>query len=116
VEQQTSFEFQEFIRMVDFLALHRGFERNARRYPQPPKPIQEGLRCEGEKLDYLTQQLGYMLGSDLYDAYLEGRVTRRFLKGLFLLHLEQPGTARSAYFALVKKVRAAKSRVHAAGK
>jgi hypothetical protein len=102
--------------MVDFLALHRGFERNARRYPQPPKPIQEGLHWEGEKLDYLTQQLGYMLGSDLYDAYLEGRVTRRFLKGLFLLHLEQPGAARSAYLALVRKARATKSKAHAAGK
>jgi hypothetical protein len=116
VEQQTSFEFQEFIRMVDFLALHRGFERNARRYVQRPKPILEGLQYEGAKLDYVTRQLGYMLGSDLYDAYLEGRVTRRFLKGLFLLHLEQPGAAAAAYFALVRKVRTAKNRVHAAAK
>jgi hypothetical protein len=107
VEQQTSFEFQEFIAMVDFLALHRGFELNAHRYPQPPKPIQLGLRCEGEKLDYLTRQLGYMLGSDLYDGYLEGRVTRRYLKSLFLLHLK-PGTAAPAYFALTRKVRSKK--------
>ncbi|HYL16085.1 MAG TPA: ChaN family lipoprotein [Terriglobales bacterium] len=116
VEQQTTFEFQEFIRMVDFLALHRGFERNARRYMQRPKPIAEGLQYEGAKLDYVTRQLGYMLGSDLYDAYLEGRVTRRFLKGLFLLHLEQAGAAAAAYFATVRKVRAAKNRVHAVAK
>src|SRR5437016_5827375 len=102
--------------MKDFLVLHRGIERNAGRYTQPPRPIHEGLHCEAEKLDYLIRQLGYMLGSDLYDAYLEGRLRRRFLQGLFLVHLEQLGTAVSAYFSRVRKVRLAKNRVHAAGK
>jgi hypothetical protein len=105
VEQQTSFGFGEFIEMLDFMALHRGYEVNPRRYLQVPRQIQEGLLYTGEKLDYITLQLGYMLGSDLYDAYLEGAVTRRFLKSVFLAHLDEPGTPAQTYFALAAKVR-----------
>jgi len=32
-------------------------------------------RSNGAKFEYITQQLGYLLGCDLYDAYLEGRVS-----------------------------------------
>ncbi len=105
VEQQTSFGFNEFIELLDFLALHRGYELNPTRYLPVPRQVAEGLRYTGEKFDYLTGQLGYLLGSDLYDAYLEGRISRRFLKTLFLSHLDDPGTPRQAYFRLVAKVR-----------
>jgi uncharacterized iron-regulated protein len=108
IEQKTSFEFKEFIELLDFLLLHRGFELNPRRYADIPKPIQVGRAYCDEKLEYVTRQLGYMLGSDLYDAYLEGWVTRRFLKGLFLTHLEEPGVAAETYFALARKVRCTK--------
>jgi len=113
VQQQTSFDFPEFIGMIDFLALHRGYELNPRRYPEPPQSIVEGLQFTDAKFDYVTRQLGYMLGSDLYDAYLDGLVTRRFLKKLFLLHIESPGAAPRAYFAIVRKVRPAKKRTRA---
>lgn len=105
VEHQTRFDFSEFIEMVDFLVLHRGYELNPRKFRETPAPIVEGVKANGEKFEYLTQKLGYMLGSDLYDAYLEGSVTRRFLKSLFLIHLEQPGTAKKAYFELARRVR-----------
>lgn len=110
VEQQTSFEFPDFIEMLDFLALHRGFELNPSRYADVPTQIKEGVEWEREKLEYVTRQLGYMLGSDIYDAYLEGRISRRVLKSFFLRHLEEPGTARETYFALVSKVRPEKKR------
>lgn len=112
VEHSTNFGFQEFIGMVDFLALHRGYELNPRRYPETPGPVQAGLQYTGEKLQYCTRQLGYMLGTDLYDAYLEGEVTTRFLKSLFLLHLDEPGTARAAYFSVVKRARKKTRPIH----
>jgi uncharacterized iron-regulated protein len=108
IEQKTSFEFQEFIELLDFLVLHRGFELNPRRYAEPPEQVQRGLACQGDQFAYVTRNLGYMLGSDLYDAYLEGRITRRFLKSLFLTHLEEAGVAPKAYFELVRKVRSAR--------
>jgi hypothetical protein len=46
------------------------------------------------ELDDTAQKLGYALGSDLYDRYLEGSVTRSQLRRLFLAHLEEPGRAR----------------------
>ncbi len=108
IEQQTSFTFSEFIEMLDFLVLHRGYQQNPGRYIQVPWQIQEAMRYTGEKFDYVTAQLGYLLGSDLYDAYLEGRISRRFLKRLFLAHLEDPGIPTQTYFNFVAKVRTEK--------
>jgi len=105
IEQQTSFGFSEFIEMLDFMVLHRGYELNPARYPTVPEQIKEAMGYTGEKFDYLTVQLGNMLGSDLYDAYLAGRVSRRFLKRIFLAHLDDPGTPAQAYFDLVARVR-----------
>ena len=66
----------------------------------------------------MTLQLGYLLGSDLYDAYLEDRATSRYVRGLFLTHVEEPGAARAAYFDLVHELRGTrrKASVAAAGK
>jgi hypothetical protein len=100
----------EFTELIDFIVLHRGFELNPARYLELPGQITEGLQYTAERLDYATRQLGNMLGSDLYDAYLEGRITRRYLKSLFLLHLDEPGVATRAYFALAAKVRPEKKR------
>ena len=110
VEHSTGISFPEFIEMIDFLALHRGFEMNPDRYVELPQPIAEGVQYCEEKFEYCTRQLGYMLGTDLYDAYLEGEVKPRYLKKLFLLHLEEPGIAPAAYFAVVKKIRRPKKR------
>lgn len=116
VEHASNFSFPEFIEMVDFLALHRGYELNPNRYPEPPAPIQAGVQYKAEKLDYCARQLGYMLGTDLYDAYLEGEAKPRLLKKLFLIHLEEPGIAAATYFAVVKKVRNSKRRTTTAGR
>jgi hypothetical protein len=104
IKQQTSFEYAEFGELLDLVLLHRDFERKSRRRVVP-KGVQQGWEYRGNKLEYVTRQLGNLLGSDLYDAYLEGRVTRRFLKGAFLSHTDQPGMPRETYFDLVRKVR-----------
>jgi len=64
------------------------------------------MQLTGDKLEYVTQQLGHMLGSEIYDAYLEGELSRRYLKSLFLIHIDEPGTAPAAYFNIVRRVRA----------
>ena len=94
LEQQSAFGFEEFVKLVDFMVLHRQFELNPQRFSEVPKPIEEGVVVAGEKLEYVTRQLGYLLGSELYNGYLEGRVTRGCLRRLFLTHLGQPGAAR----------------------
>jgi hypothetical protein len=41
-----------------------------------------------------------LLGTDLYDAYIEGRVNTAALRKLFLTHIERPGVARETYLQL----------------
>jgi hypothetical protein len=105
VEHNTWLAYSDFTKFADFLILHREFESRPQRYPEVPKLITEGMRFTGSAHDYLTQQLGYLLGSDLYDAYLEGRISRADLRRTFLTHLEPPGTARKAYLELAGRVR-----------
>jgi hypothetical protein len=69
------------------------------------KLLQEADHSDGDMLEPSVQQLGYVLGSDLYDAYLDTRVTRSNLRRLFLTHVEEPGKARETCLELVHKAR-----------
>ena len=112
VERQTGLTFAESMRALDFLLLHRLLEVNAKQCEQVRGSLDEGIRSSGAKFEYITQQLGYLLGCDLYDGYLEGRVTPGFVRSLFLTHVEEPGTARDAYFTLVSRLRGIRRRPH----
>jgi len=114
VEHQTAFGYTEFMRMLDFLVLHREFEPYPQRYPETPKLIQELVQSSGPGFEYLTSLLGYMLGSDLYDAYLEGRMNRTELRHFFLAHLDARGAARATYLELANRVRLGKKKPRAA--
>ena len=105
VEEQTIFSYRRFLEMVDFLVLHKDWEANHGRYRQVPELIGVGLQYQGEPFEYVTRQLGLMLGSQLYDAYISGNVAKRFLRSLFLRKLYRPGIARAAYFEAARKVR-----------
>jgi hypothetical protein len=116
IERQTGLTFAESMRALDFMLLHRLLEIDARQCEQVRGSLDEGIRSSGAKFEYITQQLGYLLGCDLYDAYLEGRVTPGFVRGLFLTHVDEPGTAREAYFTLVSRLRTVRRKGHFAGK
>ena len=64
-----------------------------------------GRNYAGEKFGFVTNSLGQLLGTDLYDAYIAGRVNKRFLRSLFFRKIEKPGIARAAYFAAVAQAR-----------
>jgi hypothetical protein len=115
VERQTGLGFTESMRTLNFLLLHRVLEVNPKQCEEVRGSLDEGIRSSGAKFEYVTQQLGYLLGCDLYDGYLEGRVTPGFVRGLFLTHVEEPGAARGLYFDLVHKLRAKRGKARAAG-
>lgn len=69
------------------------------------KLVQEALRGDRSKFDSTAQRLGYTLGSDLYDAYLGGAVSRSVLRHLFLAHIDEPGKARETCKELIRKIR-----------
>jgi hypothetical protein len=74
------------------------------------KLVQDAACGDRAKFDSLAQKLGYTLGSELYDAYLGGRVSRSALRRLFLTHLEEPGKAKEICLELAS-VRSGRKRV-----
>jgi hypothetical protein len=110
IESAHAYSYAEYMRMLDFLVLHKDYEGSTRRYAATPALIGEGVRFAGERFDFTTRQLGYMLGTELYDAYVAGRVSKRFLRSLFFHKAEGTG-AREAYFAVVRRIGRPRKRV-----
>ena len=57
------------------------------------------------KCESAARDLGYRLGSQIYDAYLAGKVSPSGLRRLFLAHLDEPGLARKVCTAAIAKLR-----------
>jgi len=68
------------------------------------KLMQAAALADGDAFDPTSEQLGYAVGSRLYDAYLQGRVRRGTLRSVFLGHAEDPGRAREICWRLVRKI------------
>jgi hypothetical protein len=110
VDGQTIHSHRECMEMVDFLAQHKDFESNARRYSAVPGLIRQGIGFTGARFAFATEKLGYMLGSELYDAYLAGRLSKRYIRSLFFRKLNG-SAARSIYFQIVHKASAPRKKV-----
>jgi uncharacterized iron-regulated protein len=72
--------------------------------------MHDALHSDRTRFDALAQKLGYTLGSQLYDAYLRGCVSRSVLRHLFLARIELPGKARKMCWELARKVRASRKK------
>ena len=113
LEQETSLPFADAVDALQFLNEHRerDFHNDLRcrsgssRRPSVAKSILQSPSFTGRKYEYAAERLGYLTGTDLYDAYLEGRLTTTALRKLFLTHIEMPGVARETYVQLVCRLR-----------
>ena len=96
LENQSSLPCSDVTEILDFLAWHRQAS-----YAQRPRPASPDwtrvLAFTGRKWEYATELLGSLLGNDLYDAYIEGRLGPGALRRLFLAHIEAPGDASRVY-------------------
>jgi uncharacterized iron-regulated protein len=86
----------------------RGFDLGAL-FAQQEQAVEEQAVLKGAKFAFATEKLGYMLGSELYDAYLAGRLSKRYIRSLFFRKLND-SAARSTYFQIAKKTRSPKRR------
>jgi Haem-binding uptake, Tiki superfamily, ChaN len=68
------------------------------------KIAQEAVAGDRENFDESAQRLGARLGSQLYDAYLRGVVSRTVLRRLFLAHIEEAGTAWRVCREIVRRI------------
>ncbi len=67
---------------------------------------QTAIRGDKGKLDSTARELGYRIGTQIYDAYLEGKAAPSALRRLFLVHLNEPGLARKVCATVIAKLRA----------
>ncbi len=95
LEQQAALAYSDVVEVLDFLMWHRE-SRAPRKRPAGPDWTRV-LAFTGRKWEYVTEQLGCLLGNDLYDAYIDGRIGPGALRRLFLAHIEEPGTAGKLY-------------------
>lgn len=104
IEGRTIYGYREYMEMIDFLVLHKDYEAYHRNYRGVPELIRLGIHFTGDKQEFVTGWLGRMLGTQLYEAYLNGRIAKRFIRSLFLRQMERPGEPQAAYFAAVRKL------------
>jgi hypothetical protein len=95
LEHQTGLPFADAVEALEFLIEHREHDF---RLAQAPA-------FTGRKYEYVAEYLGYLAGNDLYDAYLEGRLTTAALRKLFLTHIEMPRIARETYVQVETRLR-----------
>ena len=70
------------------------------------KAAQAAIRADKNKCESAARDLGYRIGSQIYDAYLAGKVAASGLRRLFLAHLNEPGLARKVCATVIAKLRA----------
>jgi Haem-binding uptake, Tiki superfamily, ChaN len=70
------------------------------------KAAQAAIRADKNKVESAARELGYRIGSQIYDAYLAGKVAPSGLRRLFLAHLNEPGLARKVCATVIAKLRA----------
>jgi hypothetical protein len=99
----SDFPREELEKLVDFLVMHKDYEAHRGKYWRIPVLIEQGIEASGAKFEYLTRQLGQLLGSQIYEAYLAGLVSKRTLRALFFADLSAPGAAEAAYFVTARR-------------
>jgi len=71
------------------------------------KTAQTAVRTDDETFGSFAREWGFRMGSQIYDAYLAGKVLPSGLRRLFLAHLEEPGLARKVCAAVISRLRRA---------
>ena len=104
LEQQSSLPYSDVMQALDFLTWHRESWGTPRKRPAGPD-WSRVLAFTGRKWEYVTEQLGCLLGNDLYDAYIDGRIGPGALRRLFLTHIEEPSAAGKVYADLNARLR-----------
>ncbi len=69
------------------------------------KAAQTAIRADQYKNECAARDLGYRIGNQLYDAYLDGKIAPSGLRRLFLAHLDEPGLARKICRTVIAKLR-----------
>ena len=103
VESFALYSYRQYVEMIDFLLLHKDYEQHRYQYGETPPLIESGVQYGGQRFAYVTRELGLMLGTELYDAYVSNRITRQSLRSLFF-RSRGTGDAAQIYFELMERI------------
>jgi len=105
IESKTTYSYEDFTAIIDFILLHKKFEQEYGSYDEIPPAILDGIRGDPGRANILIHELGYFLGQQIHDAYRAGILDRGAITTLFRRSFRESGSALRAYFDLVEKVR-----------
>lgn len=103
IEYCGLYSYREYLEMIDFLLLHKDYELRREQYGRPPQLVTLALQYNRARFAYATRELGLMLGTELYDAYVTGRIARQSLRAVFF-RSRRKGDAPKIYFQLVQRI------------
>jgi hypothetical protein len=69
------------------------------------KAARIAAQADTEMFESGAQQWGYLIGQQIYEAYLAGKVAPGGVRRLFLAHLDEPGLARKVCATVIAKLR-----------
>ena len=69
------------------------------------KTAQSAIRGDAARLEAAAMEWGFRIGSQIYDAYLAGKIAPCGVRRLFLAHLDEPGLAKKVCSAVISKLR-----------
>ncbi len=104
IEKNTPYSFEEFNAIINFILLHKRFEREYQDHDDVPKEILDGIGSEPKRANVLIHELGYFLGQQMYDAYLGGLLSRKEILNLFRTSFAENDSALHAYLDLTGQV------------
>ncbi|MBI3450877.1 MAG: ChaN family lipoprotein [Acidobacteria bacterium] len=105
VERETGYRYEEFCEIIDFILLHKKFERGYAHYDEIPPQLLAGIRtADRARFSVLTHELGYFLGQQIYDGYQEGSLRRAEILRLFERRFTAQGEALTAYLDLTERL------------
>jgi uncharacterized iron-regulated protein len=105
IEANTEFTYQRFRSIIDFILMHKRFERSFHRHDEVPPRLLEGIRTRDARFfSILTHELGYYLGQQLYEGYHQERIDREEIAALFRERFDAPGSALSRYLDLAGRL------------
>jgi hypothetical protein len=113
LERATGLEFAVATEFIDLALWHRDLETTLASFDNFRQTLASEMPALPESA-FLARHLGLLLGTDLYEAYLEGRLTPSAVRRLFLAAHDAPGAPVHAYFNLIHALRRPRRKARAA--
>jgi hypothetical protein len=105
VEARTGYSYADFRAIIDFILLHKKFERDFAERNEIPPAILEGIGSRGDRQRILTHELGYFLGQQIHDGYQKGLVSHAEILALYGRRREADDEPLAEYLDWVEKLK-----------